>query len=119
MKAPAAQRALPTPRRTKERRSQQRFPQAPVPARLPIHFYCKARWARVSLETAPADSGRTVWCRAIRVEKVDKVRAEDAEAPAVDKVARAASVDQAVAAGCLAEHPAEAGAVECLAGAAD
>src|SRR5271156_3100799 len=124
MKAPAARRALPTPRRTKERRSQQRFPRAPVPAPLPIHFYCKARWARASLETAPADSGRAVWCRAIPVEKVDKVRAEDAvaleaEGPAVDKVARAASVDQAGAAGCLAEHPAGAGAAECLAGAED
>ena len=59
------------------------------------------------------------------MEKVDKVRAEDAvaleaEGPVVDKVARAASVDP-VAAECLAEHPAEAGAgaAECLAGAAD
>src|SRR5271168_3509515 len=110
MKAPAARRAQPTRRRTEERRSPPSFPQAPVPARLPIRFCCKARWARASLETSPGDSGRTVWCRGIRVEKVDKVRAEDAvapeaEGPVVDKVARAASADPVAA--------------ECLAGAAD
>ena len=126
MKAPASRRAQPTRRRTKERRSPQRFPRAPVPARLPIHFYCKARWARASLETALADSGRTVWCRGIRLEKVDKVRAEAAAGqavpdPVVDKVERAVSGDQAVEVGCLAEHPAEgeAGLAECLAGAED
>ena len=55
----------------------------------------------------PGDSGRTVWCQAIRLGKVDKVRAEDAADqavadPVVDRAERAASVDQVVEAECLA-----------------
>ena len=124
MQARVARRGQRTPPRMKERRSPRNFQRVPVPARLPIHFYCKARLARASLETAPADSGRTVWCQAIRLGKVGKVRAEDAADqalgdPVVDKVARAASADQAAEAECLAELPAEAEAAECLVGAAD
>jgi hypothetical protein len=71
---------------------------------------------------------RTVWYPAILLEKVDKVRAEDAAGlavgdPVADKVARAALVVDR-AAECLAELPVaeEQAAVvagECLAGAAD
>jgi hypothetical protein len=115
----------------KERKSRPSYPLASVPARLPIHFYCREPLARAFLEMAPADLARTDWYPAIQPEKADKVRAEDVavqveEDPVADKAAPGASADQAAealqVAECLAGLRAaegQAGAEECLAGAAD
>jgi len=118
----------------KERKSRPSCPPASVPARLPIHFYCRERLARACLEMARADLARTVWYPEILREKVDKVRAEDAVGlavgdPGADKVARAdlavdrageaAQAEECLAELLVAEEQAAVVAGECLAGAAD
>jgi hypothetical protein len=111
----------------KERRSRLSFPQAPVPAQLPIHFYCKERWAKVWRAMALEGLVLTDWYRVIPLERadaVDKARAEDAVVladPEEDRAAQAALADP-VAAECLAALLGEEEAVvvaECLAVAED
>ncbi len=90
-KAPAARPAQRTRPRMKERQSRPSCLRAPVPAPLPIHFYCREPSARVSRGTVPEDSARTDWFRAILREKVDpadKVRAADAVGRAEDQAGR-------------------------------
>jgi hypothetical protein len=117
----------------KERKFRPSYPLASVPARLPIHFYCREPLARAFLEVAPADLARTDWYPATQPEKADKVRAEDVaglagEDPVADKASRGALADRAAEAlqvaeslaGLLAaEGQAAVAAGECLAGAAD
>ena len=123
----AAQRTLP---RMKERRSRLSYPQAPLPAQLPIHFYCKERWAKDWRAMALEGLVLTDWYRVIPLERadaVDKARAEDAAVladPEEVLAERAALVapEAAQAAQCLAElraAEAEVVAAECLAGAED
>jgi hypothetical protein len=115
----AAQQTLP---QVKERRSRLSFPQAPVPVQLPIHFYCKERWAKVWRAIALEGLVLTDWYRAIPLEtadEVDKDRAQDAVVQA-DRAAQAALADPE-AAECLAALLGEEEAVvaECLAVAED
>ena len=73
-----AQQTLP---QMKERRSRLSFPRAPVPARRPIHFYYKERWAKVWRAMVLEGLVLTDWYRAIPLERadaVDKAPAEDA-----------------------------------------
>src|SRR5271170_6068391 len=100
MKEPAARPARRMRPRMKERRSRLSCLRARAPATHPIHFYCKERSARASLETVPEASDRMVLCPEILLEKVDKVRAED---PA-ERAASAGPVAEEEAAECLAER---------------
>jgi hypothetical protein len=122
-----AQTILP---RMKVRKSRPSCSAAPVPARLPIHFYCKERSARASPGMAREDLARTDWCPATLLEKVGKVRVADAEAraavdPEVGPAVRAdlagpaagVAVAECSAELLLAEEQAE--EEECLAAAAD